>query len=253
MTNLFLNHSEYHRLESVLRNSIDSVAIITEYSTLHFDNIFFVLQHLLRAPEAFKFSYLLHLPMLIESSETNQNAAANSTQELLLRQLSLDNFKSDQLINLYFDFYLKVLGSFSYGIKFRREFLFFNDKFLKETKNNLSNTTDNSHREAEEYSELNIDSMVGTAGQVAQSGGTSSNTNKNSAHWEFVNLEGDFESIESVMIEISEDDLVKLYYQISLNKLFSFLWTYLEFQEVSSNTSSSIYPQQFSSKSKIYV
>jgi hypothetical protein len=244
LTNLFLNHSEHHRLEAVLRNSIDSVAIINEYSTLHFENIFFVLQHLLRAPEAFRFSYLIHLPMLIDSNEINQRAVSSNTTELLLRQLSLDNFKSDQLINLYFDFYLKVLGSFSHGIKYRREFLFFNDKFLKETKNNLSNTDNHE----EEYSELNMDSMVGVAGTMAQA----ENASNNHAHWEFVNLEGDFETIESVMIEISEDDLIKMYYQIPLNKLFAFLWTYLEFQETSfdSNSSKNIYPQNFSTKSK---
>jgi hypothetical protein len=238
---LFLNHSEHHRYEAVLRNSIDSVAIITEYSTLHFENILFVLQHLLRTPEALKFSHLIQLPVLVDSATTD-------TSLLLMRQLSMDTFRSDQLINLYFDFYLRALAAFSHPIKHRREFLFFNDKFLKDTKNNLSSSHNNTKEDEDQYGELNLDSMVGTASSVAQQQQQQAGGNSSNAHWEFVNLEGDLESIESVMIEISEDDLIKLYYQMPLNKLYAFLWAYLEFQEGGSGSKS--YPQQFSSKSK---
>ena len=33
-----------------------------------------------------------------------------------------------------------------------------------------------------------------------------------------------------MLIDLSEDDLVKLYYQIPFNAIFSFLWSYLSFQ-----------------------
>jgi hypothetical protein len=52
--------------EAVLRKSIDSVAIITDYSYsyLHFNNVLFVLHHLLRTHEGLKFSHLIQLPAL---------------------------------------------------------------------------------------------------------------------------------------------------------------------------------------------
>lgn len=37
--------------------------------------------------------------------------------------------------------------------------------------------------------------------------------------------------MESLLIEISEDDLMQLYYQIPFNALFKFLWTYYQAQE----------------------
>ena len=144
-------------------------------------------------------------------------AAEHNATHILFRQLSMETFKSDQLVNFYFDFYLRVFASFSYSIKYRREFLFFSEKFMKNTRSNLSST------------DPELDSAAGATS-------TTSPTKSAGNNWEFVNLEGDLESIESVMVEISEDDLIKLYYQMPLNRLFTFLWSYLEYQETASST-----------------
>lgn len=212
LCSLLVTTSNKHRLDAIHRNSLDSVSIIYEFSTVHFDNVFFLLQHLLRSPDALRFSRLVQLPLLIDPTT---NTAAQQQHQLLFRQLGLNDFKSDQLINFYFDFYLRVFASFAYGIKYRREFLFISDRLLQDVKKNLSGVGEQSTQE-----EIKLDQPDGDTDQQPSS-----------SSWEFVNLEGHVESLESVMVDITEDDLIKMYYQIPLNQLLSFLWSYLEFQE----------------------
>lgn len=182
---LFLNKSDLNRLETL--KSAQSTNSIFKFSTLHFENLFFILQHLLRSTESLKFSYLIQIPFL--SLETaNENV-------LMYKLINLNNSKSDQIINLYFDYYLKIIASFSYEIKFRKEFLGLTNKLIENYK---------FKSKTEPEQEQN--------------------------NWQFIDLEGETESIESILVDINEDDLIKLYYQIPFNSLFSFLWFYLEYQ-----------------------
>jgi hypothetical protein len=226
---LLLNQSEQSRIESLIRNTIDNAQMIYDYSSIHFENLFFVVQHLLRSPDALKFSFLIQLPFIEVPQSDSYNTAANNLQ--LHKQLNLNNFKSDQLINFYFDFYLKFFASFSFNVKYRREFLFFNDKNLKNVNKSSDKNNSNVKSNFSPDNQLNCDLFDDQ----------NEETNKPAQNnlWEFVNLEGDLESIESVLIDINEDDLIKLYYQIPFNKLFSFLWTYLEFQEQTNHFSKS--------------
>ena len=168
--------------------------LFISFSNLHFDNIFFILQHLLRSPDSYptKFSYLFQIP-LIEST-------AN--------KLSLNTSQSDSLVNMYFDFYLKLFASFSYDIKYRRQFLFFNSKFTMPK--SLSSDASATPKE---------DTKV-----------------RDECNWEIIDLDGDLETAESVLVDISEDDLIKLYYQIPFNSIYNFLWSYLKNQSSQANS-----------------
>jgi hypothetical protein len=186
---LLLNQSEAYRsdLLAKLMTSADQQQqqqqqLFFSFSSLHFDNIFFLLQHLLRSPQTYpsKFSYLLQVPLIFSK--------ANATTQLF-SNLQMNSSQSDSLANLYFDFYLKVLASFSYDIKYRKQFLFFNTNKL--------NTAQQQQKEN---------------------------------NFEMVDLEGDLESVESVLVEISEDDLIQLYYQIPFSSIYSFLWHCLKSQ-----------------------
>ena len=92
-----------------------------------------------------------------------------SSDASLFKNLNLNASQSDPLVNMYFDFYLKCLASFSYEIKYRRHFLFVNSKTIP--KRSLSS--------------------------------------EEGASWQLIDLEGDVESVESVLVDISEDDLVR--------------------------------------------
>ena len=199
---LLLNQSELYRsnlLEKLNDSNISSnQQLFFSFSNLHFDNIFFILQHLLRSPESYptKFSYLLQLP-LIFSNESNQLN--------IFKNLNLNTSQSDPLVNMYFDFYLKLFASFSYDIKYRRQFLFVNSKAgLKSSVLKKTST----------------DSVDGSGVGV----------DTDESNWQLIDLDGDLESVESVLIEISEDDLIKLYYQLPFNNIYSFLWFYLKNQ-----------------------
>ena len=165
--------------------------LFISFSNLHFENIYFLLQHLLRSPDSYptKFCYLLQIPII----------------ELSAKKLSLNTSQSDSLVNMHFDFYLKLFASFSYDIKYRRQFLFVNSKFTL-TKSLSSDLA---------------------------------SSKKEECNWEIIDLDGDLETAESVLVEISEDDLIKLYYQIPFNSIYAFLWNYLKNQSSQTNTNAS--------------
>ncbi|CAF0782953.1 unnamed protein product [Brachionus calyciflorus] len=188
---LALNESNTNRIEAL---KIQNTSLITKFSTLHFDNIFYVLQHLLHVPGALNFSYLIQLPFL-----SLENPSENSE---LYKTLNLNSSKSDSLINLYFDNYLKLIASFSYGILYRQEFLGLSKSLIDRAKQKPNSQTTDPLSETQ---------------------------------WQFIDLEGESETIESILVDINEDDLIQLYYQIPFNNLFSFLWKYLEYQGRSSN------------------
>lgn len=199
---LLLNNSEQHRMNSVL----SSPSNLINFSNLHFDNVNFLLQHLLRSPDSNRFSYLLQFPSLLP-------AGVSSGQGLVqtLKLLNLNSSKSDQLVNLYFDSYIKLIASFSFEIVQRNEFLFLNTSFLDNIKRKLAS---NSSSSIENNNNNNQNKLASSS----------------SNNWLFIDLEGETENVESLLVEINEDDLIALYYQIPFNSLFSFLWTYLEFQ-----------------------
>ena len=151
---------------------------------------------------------MLQLP-LIFSNESNQLN--------IFKNLSLNTSQSDPLVNMYFDFYLRLFASFSYDIKYRRQFLFVNSKAGAKLNSSKMNTQKNGMGDVE----------------------------TDESNWQLIDLDGDLETIESVLVEISEDDLIKLYYQIPFNNIYSFLWFYLknqasETQAISTGSSSKL-------------
>jgi hypothetical protein len=192
-----MNQTELYRksLQEKLNDSnvsSNQQQLFSSFSSLHFDNTFFILQHLLRSPDSYptKFSYLLQIPLIVDSSSSNN-------------KLSLNTSQSDSLINLYFDFYLKLFASFSYDIKYRRQFLFVNKKFTMPKSSSSSGCTATKEE---------------------------TNNNNNECNWEIIDLDGDLETAESILVDISEDDLIMLYYQIPFNSIYAFLWSYLKKQ-----------------------
>ena len=65
--------------------------------------------------------------------------------------------------------------------------------------------------------------------QQNQQLGSDTLENKISANnnWLIIDLDGNLENIEESMIEIGEDELIKLYHKVSFNQLFHSLWEYL--------------------------
>ena len=203
LVTVLLSESEHRRCNSILTHPASLLSI----SNIHFDNIFFTLNHLLRCPESYamNFSNFLQIPLLIIDSATQKttesldlilNNSPNSNQPTiennkrnLFITLNLNSSYSDPLVNTYLDFYLKLIAVFAYEVKYRSQFLF----------------VDVQRRE--------------TTGESLQS------------HWELVDSDGDLESVEQALVDISEDDLVKLYYQIPFNAVYSFLWSYLRHQD----------------------
>ena len=123
----------------------------------------------------------------------------NRAQNLFLN-LNLNTSQSDPLIKIYFDFYLKLIASFSYEPKYRKHFL-----LIYSAENNKPQEI-NSQKDEEQKQ-------------------------PNSPIWELIDSDGDTETLEQSLIDMSEDDLIKLYYQIPFNGIFSFLWSYLSFQK----------------------
>ena len=188
---LLLNVSETNRTDSLKTYDLN---LISKYSNLHFDNQFYLLQHLLRVQDALNFSNLIQIPFLYLHNQA-ENAKMYSS-------LNLNSSKSDTIINLYFDHYLKLIASFSYDIMYRQESLGLTKHMLDKLKSK----------------------SIQVSASLAE-------TNESSANqWQFVDLEGEPESLESILTDVNEDDLIKLYYQIPFNNLFSFLWMYLEYQ-----------------------
>ncbi len=220
-----LNISEHFRQRELISKSPNVQNInspLYQHTTLHFENIFFLLQHMLRSPCSYAttYSYLFQVPLLSISKQldlanqfdcllTEKQVASTDiptvSQQSLFLNLNLNNSYSDQFIKLYLDFYLKLLSSFSYEPKYRRQFLFIN-----------TNTT------STDQTELNF--LEQDQSQQLKS-----------SQWELIDSDGDLETIEQTLIDISEDDVVKLYYQIPFNGIFSFLWSYLNFQNESNN------------------
>lgn len=204
-----------------------SPARLYQLTSIHFENLFFLVQHLLRSPDTFatNFSYLLQVPLLTlkpvpfnsdlefiltdaaECLETGDQS--NQRIHNLFINLNLNSSQSDPLINIYFDFYLKLFAGFSYEPKYRRHFLgiTFDSKLSKNQQ------------------DLDSDGIAEATGAVK------------SPTWELIDSDGDLESLEQMLIDLSEDDLIKLYYQIPFNGLFSFLWSYLSFQSELKNVS----------------
>jgi hypothetical protein len=207
-SNFLLSLSNQSNGMSSSRNNIQATLnSFTQFSNLHFENVFFVLQHLLRSPEGYSnsFSYLFQVPLILNQVDLDTFYSnphnLNGYVLNLFKSLNLNSSQSDPLVNMYFDFYLKLFASFSYDVKYRRQFLFVNSK-----------------------------SAFKPAVEIVNS--ETEGSNSITSNWQLVDLEGDLESIESVMIEISEDDLIKLYYQIPLYNIYSFLWCYLNNQAI---------------------
>ena len=191
---LLVNESETKRYNSLLNYNNN---LFLQYSNFHFENTFFLIQHLLRSPDqyALNFSYLFQFPLLLPITDSENLKA--------FKFLCLNSPQSDSLIHLYFDNYLKLFASFSYEVKYRSQFLFFTNK--KSNNGTLSRLND----------DQNVKNLA---------------TSSNSSNWQLVDLDGDLENIESVIVELKEDDLIKLYYQIPFNSIYSFLWNYLIYQ-----------------------
>jgi len=220
---ILLNTSEHFRQQEITSKSPNVQTTNTplyQQTSLHFDNLFFLLQHLLRSPctYATAYSYLFQVPLLSSFRQVNlaaqfdflltdKQVGSSETnpvpQQNLFFSLNLNNSQSDQLIKLYLDFYLKLFASFSYEPKYRRQFLFIN----VETTGINQAPQDLFGREQERESK--------------------------SPQWELIDSDGDLETLEQTLVDLSEDDLVKLYYQIPFNGIFSFLWSYLIFQNES--------------------
>jgi hypothetical protein len=194
---LLINESENKRYNSLINYNSN---LFIQYSNFHFENTFFLIQHLLRSPNQYivNYSYLFQFPLLLPIS--------GSDYLQIFKFLGLNNPQSDSLIHLYFDNYLKLFASFSYDVKYRSQFLFVNTN-AKNKKFNKENSNSNRF-----YDEQDVNSLEA------------------SSNWQLVDLDGDLESIESVIVELKEDDLIKLYYQIPFNSIYSFLWDYLTFQ-----------------------
>jgi hypothetical protein len=150
LAGLLINNSESYRIA----NSTAAAAnAFSSASSLHFDNVYFILQHLLRAPECgAHFAHLIQFPiMLKETSPTrsnlnlnnnnnnNNNSNINMTQ---LFQLQLHSSKSDPLVNLYFDGYLKLIAAFSGEIKQRDAFLFLNKSKIEGFRRRMNKQSD---------------------------------------------------------------------------------------------------------------
>jgi hypothetical protein len=192
---LTLSQSERRRCKNLTLST--NIAIVVSQN--HFENILFILQHILRSPESYamKYSYYLQVPLLLIDLNTGEELVDPVQIDRMLTELDLLSPQSDMLVNCYFDFYLKLLSSFSYEIKHRQQFLFID-------KNSSSNVV----------------------------GSDATETNSNAMNnWQFVDLDGDIESIEQLYIQISEDDLMKLYYQIPFNAILRFLNHYFHFQQ----------------------
>ena len=212
---VLLNLSDHWRQASLLSKSMNlqqAGSPLYQYAHIHFDNLSFLMQHLLRAPDTYatNFSYLFQIPLLEIKSNTlisdldfvlteaatvaiTNPSSSSLKQEDLFMNLNLSSSQSDPLIRLYFDFYLKLFAGFSYEPKYRRQFLFIN---------------------------------------LSKSGeGRSQSNEAKSTQWELIDSDGDLESLEQSLVDLSEDDLIKLYYQIPLNKIFAFLWSYLGLQK----------------------
>ncbi len=221
--NSMLNHNN--------NNTNINSSLIFQYSNIHFENVYYLLQHYLHSPDTYatNFSYLLQVPLFLvdtnafnsikhqldtililnstsDSNKQNNQQSVNKTQQQhynLFQNLNLNSSQSDLLVKIYFDFYLKLFALFSYQVKYRKEFLFINFDQAQKFENFMKLETD--------------DSLT-----------TATTTAKN--NWELIDQDGDAESLEQTLIDISEDDLIKLYYQIPFNSIFSFLWAYLSFQ-----------------------
>ena len=127
-------------------------------------------------------------------------------------KLNLNSSQSDPLINTYFDFYLKLFALFGHDIKYRKQFIFLASQ-------------PSSSAAANEQARSAFESASMAPISLSENTEYSSLTN-----WQLVDQDGDLESPEQLFVEISEDDLVKLYYQFPFNHLYSFLWQYLKFQ-----------------------
>lgn len=103
---LLVNHTDAHRAGA-------SAANFAAASLVHFENVHFILEHLLRVPDCGQLSSLYQLPMLPASFVSRQKIELNSS-------------KSDPIINLYFDGYMRLIVPFSRPIKQRDAFMFLN-------------------------------------------------------------------------------------------------------------------------------
>lgn len=171
---LLINHTDLYRSNTASTN-------FAAASLLYFDNCHFILEHLLRAPDCFQFSHLFQFPLISVSSLVKKF------------KVEINSSKSDPLINLYFDGYLRLMVPFSRPIKRRDAFLFLTKPKIETLKRRMNKQADKC--------------------------------------WQFIDLEGETENLESLLVEISEDDLLQLYYQIPFNSLFKFLWSYYQSQE----------------------
>lgn len=130
LAGLLINNSESYRIAN---STAAAATAFSSASSLHFDNVYFILQHLLRAPDCgAHFAHLLQFPIMLKEtlptrSNLNLNNSSNSNINMTqLFQLQLHSSKSDPLVNLYFDGYLKLIAAFSGEIKQRDAFLFLN-------------------------------------------------------------------------------------------------------------------------------
>lgn len=123
-------------LTCLLVNSTDSFrssasnAQFALASLIHFDNLNFVLEHLLRAPDSGQFASLYQFPVISASSLRAK------------QKIELNSSKSDPIVNLYFDGYIRLVVPFSRPIKQRDAFLFLNKTRIEAFKKRMNKQGD---------------------------------------------------------------------------------------------------------------
>lgn len=123
ISTLFLNHTDLYRQNT-------NQSSFTTASLLHFDNCYFMIEHLLRVPNCNQFAYLFQYPII-------------SIDTMIEKQkIELNSSKSDPIINLYFDGYLRLLAPFSRTIKKRDAFMFMNSSRIESLKSHMNKQSD---------------------------------------------------------------------------------------------------------------
>lgn len=120
---LLINHTETYRMTTSTTN-------FAAASSLHFDNVYFILEHLLRSPDCGQFAHLVQFPIV-------------SIGNLVAKhKIDLHSSKSDPLVNLYFDGYLRLVVPFARHIKQRDAFLFLSKSRIDNFKRHMNKQAD---------------------------------------------------------------------------------------------------------------
>ena len=216
---LLLDESERRRRAALVRCSppLPPPQLVAATAAFHFDNVFYLLQHLLRSPQlhAISLATCLHVPLLFDPTTTT----STSTPQTHVDALALHSSSSDALVHLYFDSYLKIVAAFAYDVKMRWQFL-----------NGVTSAASSA-----EWLKSKASASYNKQQQQQQQ---VSNAVADQP-WQFIDLEGDVENADGLLVEMAEDDLIKLYAQLPFRAIFAFLWSYLEHQTTPSSAATS--------------